>query len=66
LPSRPVTLASALLVALFLAAFRGTVFTAAGRVRASLAARAAAWLVGLVLLGLLFIAIEWDGGPFYC
>ena len=62
----PVTLASALLVALFLAAVRGTVSTAAGRVRASLAARATAWLVGLVLLGLLLVASEWDGGPFYC
>jgi hypothetical protein len=62
----PITVASAVLLSLFLVAFRGAVSTAAGRLIASLAARAAAWLVGLVLLGLLFVAIEWDGGPFYC
>jgi hypothetical protein len=62
----PITLASALLLTLLLVGFRGAVSTAAGRLVASWAARAAAWLVGLVLLGLLLVASEWDGGPFYC
>jgi hypothetical protein len=62
----PITVGSALVLVVVLATFRSRISTPTGRATASLTARGAAWLVGLVLLGLLLVASEWDGGPFYC
>jgi hypothetical protein len=61
-----VTAGMAVVLALFLSAFRKTISTQVGRFNAALAARSIAWLVGIVLLGMLLFASTWDGGPLYC